>query len=122
MGAEMSGERRRLMTSLNPTIGTKVGRARRSLRQLWQVPTFVVGLLALMGAAVSAPWRHGPEWHELDALIVSIRQGLADADKPGETLVGYADDALTRVSRFPYRIPETQFLAGSAYYRLAQQK
>src|ERR1043165_126802 len=113
------------MTTSTTTIGTKVGRARRSLGQLWQVPTFLVGLLAFMGVAVSAPWRHPPDWYDFQKLLTSIRDGLDPAQNPdpnGDALVNDAETALLRVERFADRLGETEFLAGSAYYRQAQQK
>lgn len=109
------------MTSSTPTIGKKVGRARRSLGQLWQVPTFAVGLLAFMGVAVSAPWRHSPEWHEFQSLITSIQKDV-EKDSPGKDLIENTELALERLGRFPSRSAQTYYLAGSAYWREAQQK
>lgn len=109
------------MTSSTPTIGKKVGRARRSLGQLWQVPTFVVGLLTFFGVAVSAPWRHTPEWYEFESLITSIQKGV-DKDPPGKDLIENTELALERLTRFPSRSAQTYYLAGSAYWREAQHK
>src|SRR5262245_43799269 len=113
MGNSLYEHRQRNMTSSTPTIGKKVGRSRRSLGQHWQIPTFVIGLLVFLSAAVSAPWRHSPDWYEFDSLITSIQNGL-DQNPPGEDLIANAELALERLARFPSRSAETYFLAGSA--------
>jgi tetratricopeptide (TPR) repeat protein len=109
------------MTSSTPNIETKAGRARRGIGQLWQVPAFVVGLLTLLGAALSAPWRHPPEWWEFEEQIVTLRRGL-DKNMPPDELVAHAEAARARLYLFPERSAEGHFLIGSAYYRQAKQK
>ena len=109
------------MTSSPSIPGTKVGRVRRSLSQLWQVPTFLIGLLALIGVAASAPWRLTPLEREFDGLLTTLRHGL-DHDEPGDVLVGHAENVKLRLNRFPSRLAEAHFLVGSAYYRQAQHK
>src|SRR5438093_1018697 len=100
------------MTSSNPTIGTKVGRARRSLSQLWQVPTFCLGLLALIGAAASAPWRYTPAEREFEALSQAIRRAFADPDTKVDSLVVEAEQALASAAALPSRSAEAHFLVG----------
>ncbi|MSQ94032.1 MAG: tetratricopeptide repeat protein [Gemmataceae bacterium] len=104
-----------------PHLGSKVGRARRSLSQLWQVPMFLIGLLALIGVAASSPWRLTPQQREFDELIAQLRNGL-DRHEDADALVGYAQDAMSRLPRFRARSAEVHFLVGSAYYRQAREK
>lgn len=79
------------------------------------------GVLAFLGAAASAPWRHPPQWWEFDALLTSLRRGL-DQDAPADQLVNQAVEIHARLARFPDREAEAHFLIGSAYYRQARQK
>jgi hypothetical protein len=109
------------MTSSAPIPGSKVGRARRSSGQLWQVPTFLFGLLALIGVAASAPWRLTALEREGDALLAMLRHGL-DRDEPADVLVGLAENIKLRLHQYGPRAAEAHFLVGSAYYRQARQK
>ena len=108
------------MTSSTTIPGSKVGRARRELSQLWQVPTFLLGVLAILGVATSAPWRHTPQELAFLEVVHTLRRGL-DQEFEGDWLVTQAEDALARLPRFPRRAAEVHFLAGSAYYRQGQQ-
>ncbi len=104
------------MTSSQTIIASKVGRARRSFGQLWQVPTFLLGLFALIGVAASTPWRQNAEWVTFREQIRSLRDGLkrkADAD----ALVALAENLQTQLPNFRSHIGEGHFLIGSAYYR-----
>ena len=105
------------MTHSATTPGSKVGRARRQFSQLWQVPLFLFGLFALLGAAVSAPWRHPPQWWEFDARLATLRHGLEHNAAP-ESLLGQIDDINAKLQAFP--TDEGHFLIGSAYYRQTQ--
>ena len=79
------------------------------------------GVLAFLGAAASAPWRHPPQWWEFDALLVSLRRGI-EQDAPADQLVNQAIEIHGRLARFPDREAEAHFLIGSAFYRQARQK
>ncbi|GEM_PF-1822148 len=96
----------------------QIGRGQRAWSQLWQVPTFFVGLLAFLGVAVSSPYRaelrEGPYAVELRRL----REGLHNGDDP-HGLVTLAERLIGDVRRHPRCEGETNFLAGSVYYRLA---
>jgi tetratricopeptide (TPR) repeat protein len=109
------------MTNSTSIPGSKVGRARRSLSQLWQVPTFLIGLLAFIGVAASAPWRLTPQEREFAELFIMLRHGL-EHDEAGDVLVGHAENVKLRMHRFPTYAFDANFLVGSAYYRMAQQK
>lgn len=109
------------MSADTAKIGTKVGRARRTWAQLWQVPAFCAGLLALLAVAAVAPWRHPPEWWAFDDAVTALRQGL-ETGRDGDTLAALADAALARLPEFDHRTAEVYYLAGSAYFRQASQK
>ncbi len=109
------------MTNSTANPGTKVGRGRRSLGQLWQVPMFLLGLLALIGVAASAPWRLSPQEREFAELVQTLREGLERGDA-GDVLIGHAENVILRLPRFPARSAEAHFLIGSVYFRQAQHK
>lgn len=96
-----------------------VGRGQRAWSQLWQVPTFVIGLFAFLCVAASSPYRADLREGPFAVELRELRQGLKDAVHP-DKLVAQADHLLVEVRRHPRREGETNFLAGSAYYRLAE--
>lgn len=97
----------------------QVGRGQRAWSQLWQVPTFMIGLLAFLCVAASSPYRADLREGPFAAELRELREGLKDAVHP-DKLVAQADRALVEVRRHPRREGEANFLAGSAYYRLAE--
>jgi tetratricopeptide (TPR) repeat protein len=100
------------------TAGSRVGRARLTPGQLWQVPTFVLGVLALLGAAASAPLRHPGESRQFDRTVFALRQGLQNDQDPA-TLLAQAASALKQIPDYADRAAEVHFLAGSVYFRQA---
>ena len=107
------------MTHSTSIIGSSYTRGRRGFSQLWQVPTFLIGLLAFIGVAGSTPWRHTPQEREFDSLVTTLRQSL-EADDAANIIVAHAENVQLRVNGFPSRAGEAHFLIGSAYYRQAQ--
>jgi hypothetical protein len=108
-----------MSTTEQPSAGTRVGRARVAPDQLWQVPTFLLGLLALLAVVASAPIRRAPEWWQFDGTAAALRQGLANEQSAPAELVSRAETLLGQVHKFGNRAAEVYFLAGSAYYRQA---
>ena len=99
----------------------QVGRASRSLGQLWQVPVFFAGLLAFIAAFVTAPDRQDNTTILFKAELAQLRQGLEpDQEKPA-LLIPQAENLLGRIPQFPRKAAEIHFLAGSAYFRQANQ-
>jgi hypothetical protein len=96
----------------------RIGRGQLVPGQLWQLPTFLIGLLTFLAVAVSAPVRHPLEWWQFDAAVDELRQGLQKNQDPS-TLVSLAETVLLKVHLFGDRAGEVHFLAGSAYYRQA---
>lgn len=82
---------------------------------------FLIGLLAIVGVAVSAPWRQTPQERELDQMVLKLRQGL-DNNESGDVLVAQAENLKLRLTNLPARSAEGNFLIGSAYYRQAKNK
>jgi len=89
--------------------------------QLWQLPTFLLGALAL-----TAVWATRPLWY--DAELAKLRHDLALArrtlDEPRASvsnLTVILTDSVDRVGKYPKFTAELHFLLGSAYARLAAQ-
>jgi tetratricopeptide (TPR) repeat protein len=102
------------------TTGSKVGRARRTLGQLWQVPMFCAGLVSLLALIASSPWRHAGPQGTFEDTVASLRRGL-EISRDGDALVGLAEKALVQLPQFEQFSGEVHFLAGSAYILQAQQ-
>ena len=96
----------------------RVGRARRTLGQMWQVPTFFGGLLAFAVVAVSAPLRQDPAPREFDNDLDRLRAALVKNEKV-DALAGLVESVLVRVELYPHKAGEAHFLAGMIRQRLA---
>jgi len=96
-----------------------VGRRRRALGQLWQVPAFLFGLLAFILVAASSPfrgdWLDGAFTRDLQALRAELHEGVAS-----ETALARADRLVAQLAKHPRKAAEVHFLAGSAYFHHAQ--
>ncbi|MBM4068910.1 MAG: tetratricopeptide repeat protein [Planctomycetes bacterium] len=101
---------------------SRVGRASRTLGQLWQVPTFLVGLLALALVAATSPLRRDYSQQEFDDALEQLRQALK---QPGIRLneqLPLAEDLLKRsVNYSSHKVGQAHFLAGWLCQRLAEQ-
>jgi hypothetical protein len=108
-----------LIPSDKPSVLT--GSTRPPLGQLWQVPVFFVGLLALVSVCIARP-----TWQEGD-----LRQMLRDIDKarrvleqhraiPGELSL-LAERLAEQTSRHPEKAGEIHFLVGSLYAYMAER-
>src|SRR5688500_15136575 len=96
-----------------------VGRRRRALGQLWQVPTFMVGLFAFILVAASAPyrgdWLDGPFLRDLQKLRGEVSEGTVTEDT-----LARADRLVEQLAKHPRKAAEVHFLAGSAYFHHAE--
>jgi tetratricopeptide (TPR) repeat protein len=108
-----------MSTTGHTAAGARVGRARLTPGQLWQVPTFLAGALAFLAVALSAPVRRPPEVWQFDGAVIALRQGLQRGQDP-DSLAALAETALAQVYHFGDRAAEVYFLAGSAFYRQAR--
>ena len=88
--------------------------------QLWQIPTFLIGLVILGGV-----WAARPLWYDPEA--IHFGRNLAQARRAVETGEAVQEathllvDALAHADRHPQHQGELQFLLGSAYVRLAEK-
>jgi tetratricopeptide (TPR) repeat protein len=98
-----------------------LGRTGRAPGQLWQVPAFFAGLLALVAVTVGTGFRHAPAAAQFDRDINALREALKQRRTPPEQLLPNAEHLLT-VARadFPQRAPEAHFLLGLVHARLAE--
>lgn len=94
---------------------------RVSLRQLWQAPAFVVGILALTGVCLGRPtWRDG-DLRQFGHDLAEARRLVERAGGDPEEALALGASLLQRAGRYPERAGEAYFLAGSAHVRAAEQ-
>jgi tetratricopeptide (TPR) repeat protein len=87
--------------------------------QLWQVPLFLAGLLALGAAWATRPLWYDPEARQFEREMATARHLLEDPVASVNGVPALLVDALNRINRFPKHAGEAHFLLGSAYLRLA---
>jgi hypothetical protein len=109
------------MSAVKAAKGRKVGRGRRTLGQLWQVPAFVLGVCAVLALALSTPWRHPSPARQFDELLGELRHGL-DAVQDPDALVGLAERLLVQLPQFEDEAGAVHLLAGTAYFKQAEQR
>jgi len=101
-------------------MGDKVGRAARSLGQLWQVPTFFLGLFTFVAVAASAPLRQDTALVGFEEDLAQLRRALEQGQEKPAVLIAQAENLLGRLTQFSRKAGEINFLTGSAYFRLAE--
>src|SRR5579885_382862 len=87
--------------------------------QLWQVPVFFLGLLALAGAVLAQPWLRAGHARRPGGDLQALRRQI---DQPGadlEALASQLQQALESPDGGPARAAEVHFLLGSVYLKLA---
>src|SRR6266849_4076854 len=92
---------------------------RPSLGQLWQVPVFFAGLVAVVAILAAIPLRHGAGPREMNRDIAAIRRALEQPGGAVERVVALAEKVLARADHEPARAGEAHFLLGSVYQRVA---
>ena len=99
-----------------------LGQAGRAPGQLWQVPTFCAGLLAVLAVIGGAGSRPTPVAEQLGHEIAALRAALKQPSASPESLLPTADNLLARVrAAFPQCIAEAHFLLGIVHARLADR-
>jgi tetratricopeptide (TPR) repeat protein len=89
------------------------------LRQLWQVPTFALGLVAATAACLACPpWQLARKPHE-DPALAELRELLKQPEHDPDHALKLGADAVHRAST-PATAGEAHFLLGSVYVRLAE--
>jgi tetratricopeptide (TPR) repeat protein len=91
------------------------------LRRLWQVPTFVIGLLAVAGVHLARPLWHESETRRIERDLAGVEQRLDDPNAAPDAIVTRAEGLLGRTEPFPDYAGQAHFLLGSAYLRQAAQ-
>jgi len=95
--------------------------ARPPLRHLWQVPTFLVGLLAFVTVAAAHPlWSHSPS-RLVARSLAAARQELDQSHPNLEQAQRLAEEALVQAAPGSRQAAEAHFLIGTVYLRFAEQ-
>jgi tetratricopeptide (TPR) repeat protein len=98
---------------------TQVQKPARSTQ--WQVPAFVAGVAALMLVWFVRPVWHLTEVQKLDGQLAAARKALHQSPPDLKEALEITEAALAAAQRFPDRLAEAHFMAGSANCRLAEQ-
>jgi tetratricopeptide (TPR) repeat protein len=91
------------------------------LRQLWQVPTFLAGLLAVASACAALPLHKENPLSEMDRDIAAIRHVLEKPQASVAPVLDLAQDVLKCTDQELGQAGEAHFLLGSVLQRLADQ-
>jgi tetratricopeptide (TPR) repeat protein len=108
-------------TSMEASSQDISGDGSSALRQLWQVPTFLAGVLAMAGVCAALPLYKDSPLTELDRDIATIRQALEKPQAPPEQVLALARDVLARTDKELGQPGEAHFLLGSVLQRVADQ-
>ena len=103
-------------SSAGSTNGAPV-RAPRLVGQLWQVPAFLAGILALAVVAALSPLAQQPDDNPLDRDMAVLRQAL---EKPGplpHNIGSLADEIAGHATRQSDKAGEAYYLLGALYLR-----
>jgi tetratricopeptide (TPR) repeat protein len=92
---------------------------RPTFGQLWQVPLFLVGALALLGVWLTKPYWYDPEGQQAQRCLDHARELLQDPEAALNAVPDQLLVALKHLDRYPARKGEAHFLLGSVYLRLA---
>ncbi len=92
------------------------GRARRSWRQLWQAPIFLLGVSALSVVAWTEPPARVQRPASFEAEVQALIRGLTN-HHPADTLTPIADSLAGRLTGQELHEGQAHFLIGSVHYR-----
>jgi tetratricopeptide (TPR) repeat protein len=94
------------------------GEARRGL---WQVPTFLVGVTAILTLWAARPLWYDPEARRVERELARARELLERPQSDLDEVLALTADVLDRADRFPHRVGEAYLLIGSAYLHEADR-
>jgi len=92
-----------------------------SFRRLWQLPVFLLGLMALLGVWMTHSLWNDPAARRFERSLLAARETLLDPKAPLNELPMLLSEALEQIDRFPGRAGEVHFLLGSVYLRLGDK-
>jgi hypothetical protein len=90
------------------------------LGQLWQVPTFLLGLVALVAVCAARPLWHDPVPAGADPALAALRELLQQPEFDGDRALKLGADALHE-AHTPSDAAEAHFLLASTYEILAER-
>jgi predicted negative regulator of RcsB-dependent stress response len=113
-----------MTTSSAAATGSTNGILSRSARhpgQLWQVPVFLLGAVALCTVAAASSFVPAAVEDPVEHDLAVVRRALEKPGVPGSDIVTLAERAAGRASREPEKAGEAHFLAGAVYLRLCER-
>src|SRR5579875_3718063 len=105
-----------------PSNAITDGSSRVSLGQLWQVPVFFVGVVAVLTACLTRGLIAPDPVRQLHHDLAEARRLLERERNDPDTALRYAQRAVDHLSYDPGRAAEAFFLLGSAHLRVAEQQ
>jgi tetratricopeptide (TPR) repeat protein len=110
------------MGTISPPTDPDTPGAGVAARQLWQVPVFVAGVVALFGSLLARPLACGNPGRQLERDLDAARALVARPDGDAEEALRLARRAVAAARQAPGRAGEANFLLGCAHVRLAERK
>ncbi len=92
----------------------------RAPGQLWQVPAFLAGVVALLLVAAAGSLVPVSVDDQLDRDLAAVREALKLPQVPTDETIALADNCLARTAANPDRAGEAHFLLGLLHMRLAE--
>lgn len=90
-------------------------------QELWQVPAFLLGVVAVLACWLARPLWYDPELRALERGLAQVRGSIELSHMPTEDAIALAKQLLADNRRFSERNGEIHFLLGSAYLRLGRE-
>jgi hypothetical protein len=105
----------------SPASGV-LNRAMRPPGQLWQVPTFLIGLVALVLVAAAGPLLPQPFDNKLECDLATLREALEKPGVPSDDIVLLAESAVGHTAQQPELAGTAHYLLGAVHLRKAEAK
>jgi tetratricopeptide (TPR) repeat protein len=95
-------------------------RPTRPLSQLWQLPMFLAGVVAILVVALGRPLWRNAEQRIVDRSLTTLSRALDQGPAELRAAIEQVEQNLDRFERVPARRGEAHFLLGQANVRLAE--
>ncbi|MBL8799613.1 MAG: hypothetical protein JNM56_37365 [Planctomycetia bacterium] len=89
--------------------------------QLWQVPTFLFGMLALASLLAARPLWSNPPGSQIERHLAAARRGLEEPRPDFDNIIGRIEQVLGSERSSPVQQGEAYFLLGSVSLRRGEQ-